>query len=62
MVLFENIIVRWREWRDRQEEEPDLVSRLRKVWKEPGLPSPVRPAPVRTAGTLRPHAALHTRG
>ncbi len=40
MLLTENIVVRYREWRDRKQ-EPDLVPRLRRLWKM----APVEPAP-----------------
>jgi len=57
MVLVENILFRWREWRDGQQEEPDLVPRLRRVWTAPRVPDPRE---SRTSA-LRPHPALHAR-
>jgi hypothetical protein len=47
MLLIENLAYRWKEWRDRQEEEPDLVPRLRQVWTAPRFP----PAPGTAART-----------
>ena len=60
MLLIENIVVRWQEWRDRQEEEPDLVPRLRKVWTAPRVPQ-LRQVSTRTPATLGSRPALHAR-
>ena len=60
MLLFENIAIRVKEWRDRQEEEPDLVPRLRKVWSAPRGASPPHAA-ARSTATLRPQHALNSR-
>jgi len=61
MLLTENIVLRVREWRDRQSEGPDLVPRLRRLWKEP----PARPRPEPSTGrasrTLRHGPALQAR-
>lgn len=37
MLLIENITYRYREWRDRAttENEPDLVDRYKRLWREP---------------------------
>jgi len=59
MVLVENIVFRWREWRDRQEEEPDLVPRLRRVWTAPRVPVPRETAARTSALGSRP--AWHAR-
>jgi hypothetical protein len=40
MLLTDNIVVRYREWRDR-EEQPDLVPRLRRLWSRDRI-EPVR--------------------
>jgi hypothetical protein len=32
MLLTENIVLRYREWRDRAIEKPDLVPRMRRLW------------------------------
>jgi hypothetical protein len=37
MLVTENIAFRLREWLDRREEEPDLVPRLRRLWKAPAV-------------------------
>jgi len=60
MLLIENLAVRWREWRDRQEEEPDLVPRLRKVWTAPRDASP-RATATRTTTALGHRPALNAR-
>ena len=59
MVLVENIVFRWREWRDRQEEEPDLLPRLRRVWTAPRVP--VAPETATRTPALQPQQALHAR-
>jgi len=59
MVLVENVLFRWREWRDAQQEEPDLVPRLRRVWTAPRVPD-ARETATRTS-VLRRHPALHAR-
>ena len=60
MLLIENIVVRWQEWRDRQEEEPDLVPRLRKVWTAPRV-RPLRQVSTRTPAPLGSRPAWHAR-
>ncbi len=42
MLLTENIVVRYREWRDRKQ-EPDLVPRLRRLWSVDLIESAPRP-------------------
>lgn len=57
MLLTENIANRYREWRDRAntQDEPDLVDRYRRLWREPsaGEPKAARAGLARRLTTLR---------
>ena len=60
MLLIENLVFRWQEWRDRQEEEPDLLPRIRRVWTAPRVPES-RVTATRTRLALRHRPALSPR-
>lgn len=56
MLLLDNIRFRFREWQD-QPVDPDLVPRLRRLWRaEPERQAPERPAPAQPGFLL---AAAH---
>lgn len=58
MLLTENIAVRYREWRDRETEEPDLVPRLRRLWAAPRGEAPETLLHRRPEVALRREPAL----
>lgn len=57
MLLTENIVVRYREWRDRKQ-EPDLVPRLRRLWSVDHIEPAPRPRGRHHLLALRRRAAL----
>jgi hypothetical protein len=58
MLLTENLAVRYREWRDRETEDPDLVPRLRRLWGRDRIEAAPRPRAHRRLLALRHRAAL----
>jgi hypothetical protein len=61
MLLTENIVLRVHEWLDRHE-EPDLVPRLRRVWREAALTEPLpRTAAARAWRGKAPSASAWSR-
>ncbi len=61
MLLLDNLRYRFREWQD-QPVDPDLVPRLRRLWRpEPGRPAPERSAPPRPGFLLTADHAARVR-
>jgi len=58
MLLTENIVVRYREWRDRATDEPDLVPRLRRLWSVDRVQSATHPRGRRRLLALRHRVTL----
>lgn len=58
MLLTENIVVRYGEWRDRRTTEADLVPRLRRLWSRDRVESAPQPSGRRRLLALRHRAAL----
>ena len=58
MLLTENVVVRYREWRDRATEKPDLVPRLRRLWSRDRVEPAPQPRSRRRLPALRHRAAL----
>lgn len=61
MILTDNIAVRVREWLDRREEQPDLVPRLRRLWKAPVAARAENSSPTHASRRLLRRAALAPR-
>lgn len=54
MQFTENIVYRVREWRDRNDDEPDLTARMRRLWQRAAEPArPSAPPLRRRLFTLR---------
>jgi hypothetical protein len=58
MLLTENIVVRYREWRDRATEKPDLVPRMRRLWSMDRIETARQSRGRRRLLPLRHRAAL----
>ena len=59
MLLTENLVVRYREWRDRANDEPDLVPRLRRLWSRARIEPARPPRATHRFLALRHRAALN---
>lgn len=57
MLLAENIVIRYHEWRDRKQ-EPDLVPRMRRLWSVDRIESAPPPRCRRKLLVHRHRAAL----
>jgi hypothetical protein len=58
MLLTDNIVVRYLEWRDRRTETPDLVPRMRRLWKVDRVEPARHPRGRRRLLALRHRATL----
>lgn len=59
MLLTDNIVLRYCEWRDRANEMPDLVPRMRRLWSAERSSAASKPGRSRRLLALRHRAALH---